>query len=95
MINFWKKHKQSNTIKDVNLLIKSILVYTKKFDETLENQYYFDQIKSNKVLQNICNFFKTILEDKHYINQSNKSSDKFKTLIKWTYESFYEKLTKK
>ena len=97
LVNLFLKHKRTTKIQEVNLLIKSLLVKAGEYPiEQLENDLYWYELLDENTTQikNIIQFYKNILDDRKYkLNAELKfKNDKFLTLSKWTYNTFYEKL---
>ena len=97
LINIFLKNKRLMKIQEVNQLIKSVLVKTGEYNKDILNNdlYWYDILNNNdQQINSIIEFYKNILNDRKYKFENNikTKNDKFITLIKWTYNSFMEKL---
>ena len=104
MINIFEKYKRTDSVNEINLLIKSVLCLANNSFKDISDNYWLDilnnlinidsndpvKIISKLKIKRIIEFYKNILDDSTY----NIKNDKFKTLIRWTVKSFNEKLTK-
>jgi hypothetical protein len=96
LVNLFLANKRSLKQEEINNLIKSVLVKTGKFDKTLLNDsYWFDILNDDDdKINSIIQFYKHILDDRHYKfeNKVKSNKDKFTTLLNWTYRTFFEKI---
>ena len=96
-MNIFLTHKRSLKTEEINNLIIAILVKTGKFNrELLKNDFYWFDIldETDMRIKNIIEFYKNILDDRHYKieNKVKSNKDKFVILMKWTYQTFFEKI---
>lgn len=98
LINLYKKYKRKelNKLEDVKQLIKSILVKTGHYNESLlhNDEYWLNKLNEIKSIYDIITFYKNCIEERKIKFEKNVKTkkDKYLTLMKWTLNSFNDSL---